>query len=86
MGDFGAVLGLLSPMMGADATAFLNNFNQAVPPLADAAAWSHLMKVRGHNRSSWRTGRCCNRRLGRSCPSSMASIQRRQLERLRPKS
>jgi hypothetical protein len=46
VGDFGSVLGMLSPMMGADAMAFLNNFNQAVPPLADAAAWSQLMVER----------------------------------------
>ena len=32
---------LLSLMMGADAMAFLNNFNETMPPLADAAAWSH---------------------------------------------
>jgi amidase len=52
-GDFGAVLGLLSQMMGADATAFLNNFNEAVPPLADAAAWSHLMIERDGIARAW---------------------------------
>ena len=53
MGDFAAVLGLLSPMMGTDATAFLNNFNQAVPPLADTAAWSHLMIERDGIARAW---------------------------------
>jgi len=53
MGDFGSVLGLLSPMMGPDATAFLNNFNQAVPPLADVAAWSHLMVERDGIARAW---------------------------------
>src|SRR5215471_6225327 len=46
LGDFGSVLGMLTPMMSADATAFLNNFSEAVPPIADAAAWSHLMVER----------------------------------------
>ena len=40
------MLGLLSPMMGFDAMAFVNNFNQSVPPLADVAAWSQLMAER----------------------------------------
>jgi amidase len=53
MGDFGSVLGMLTPMMGADATAFLNNFNQAVPPLADATAWSHLMVERDGIARAW---------------------------------
>src|SRR5947209_164010 len=37
MGDFTSVLALLSPMMGTDANAFLDNFNNDVPPLADTA-------------------------------------------------
>src|SRR6516162_2472700 len=41
LGDFGSVLGMLTPMMSAEATTFLNNFNEGVPPLADVAAWSH---------------------------------------------
>jgi amidase len=53
MGDFGSVLEMLTPMMGADATAFLNNFNQAVPPLADATAWSHLMVERDGIARAW---------------------------------
>jgi len=53
MGDFQSVLELLSPMMGADAVAFLNNFNQAVPPLADVAAWSHLMVERDGIARAW---------------------------------
>ncbi|XSC43779.1 hypothetical protein ACF1BQ_039175 [Bradyrhizobium sp. RDT10] len=32
MGDFSSVLALLSPMMGADAMTFLNNFNEGIPP------------------------------------------------------
>jgi hypothetical protein len=40
--DFASVLGALSQMMGAAAMAFLNNCVQAVPPLADAAAWSMI--------------------------------------------
>ncbi len=55
MGDFGSVLGMLSQTMGADATAFLNNFNQAVPPLADVAAWSHLMIERDGIARAWST-------------------------------
>src|SRR5439155_1260875 len=37
MGDFASVLGMLAPMMGVDATAFVNNFNETVPPLAEVA-------------------------------------------------
>jgi amidase len=55
MGDFGSVLALLSPMMGADAMAFLNNFNQDIPPLADAAAWSQLMAKRDGIARAWST-------------------------------
>jgi amidase len=53
MGDFGSVLGLLSPMMGAEAMAFVNNFNQTVPALADVAAWSHLMVERDGIARAW---------------------------------
>jgi amidase len=55
MGDFGSVLALLSPMMGADAMAFLNNFNQDIPPLADAASWSQLMAERDGIARAWST-------------------------------
>jgi amidase len=55
MGDFGSVLALLSPMMGADAMAFLNNFNQDIPPLADVAAWSQLMAERDGIARAWST-------------------------------
>ena len=53
MGDFGSVLGMLSPMMGAEAMAFLNNFNQDIPPLADAAAFSQLMAERDGIARAW---------------------------------
>jgi amidase len=53
MGDFGSVLALLSPMMGADAMAFLNNFNQEIPPLADAASFSQLMAERDGIARAW---------------------------------
>jgi amidase len=55
LGDFGSVLELLAPMMGADATAFLNNFNQLAPPLADATAWSQLMAERDGIARAWST-------------------------------
>ena len=55
MGDFGSVLALLSPMMGADAMAFLNNFNEDIPPLADVAAWSQLMAERDGIARAWST-------------------------------
>jgi amidase len=62
MGDFGSVLGMLAPMMGPDATAFVHNFNEAVPPLADVAAWSHLMVERdGIARVTW-IGSLCFRK------------------------
>src|SRR6266436_2504081 len=53
MGDFGSVLGMLAPMMGPDATAFVNNFNETVPPLADVTAWSHLMVERDGIARAW---------------------------------
>jgi amidase len=55
MSDFGSVLGMLTPMMGADAVAFVNNFNETVPPLADVAAWSHLMMERDAIARAWST-------------------------------
>jgi amidase len=55
MGDFGSVLAMLSPMMGADAMAFLDGFNAAVPPLADLAAWSQLMVERDGIARAWST-------------------------------
>lgn len=55
LGDFGSVLESLAPMMGADATAFLNNFNQLTPPLADAKAWSQLMVERDGIARAWST-------------------------------
>src|SRR5258705_12516245 len=55
MGDFGSVLGMLAPMMGPDANAFVNNFNETVPPLADVAAWSHLMVERDGIARAWST-------------------------------
>jgi len=55
LGDFSSVLALLSPMMGQDALAFVNNFNAAVPPLADTAAWSHLMVERDGIARAWST-------------------------------
>jgi len=55
MGDFNSVLAQLQPMMGADAVAFLNAANGAVPPLADAAAWSHLMVERDGVARAWST-------------------------------
>jgi amidase len=53
MGDFRAVLGQLSPLMGADALAFLNTAIEAVPPLADAAAFSNLMVERHGVAQAW---------------------------------
>ena len=55
MGDFNSVLAQLQPMMGADAVAFLNAANGAVPPLADATAWSHLMVERDGVARAWST-------------------------------
>ena len=40
-------------MMGVDAMTFLNNFNQAVPPLADVASWSQLMAERDGIARAW---------------------------------
>jgi amidase len=40
-------------MMGADALAFLNAVNQALPPLPDAAAFSNLMVERHSIARAW---------------------------------
>jgi amidase len=53
MGDFGSVLAMLAPMMGAEAMAFVSNFNETVAPLADVAAWSHLMVERDGIARAW---------------------------------
>ena len=55
MADFGSVLSMLAPMMGPDAIAFVNNFNETVPPLADVAAWSRLMVERDGVARAWST-------------------------------
>src|SRR5258707_7918540 len=55
MADLGSVLGVLAPMMGPDATAFVNNFNATTPPLANVAAWSHLMVERDGIARAWST-------------------------------
>jgi amidase len=55
IGDFASVLAQLSPLMGADALAFLNTFNAGVPPLADAAAFSNLMVERDGIARAWST-------------------------------
>jgi len=54
-GDFAAVLAQLSPLMGADALAFLNAYNEAIPPLADTAAFSNLMVQRDGIARAWST-------------------------------
>jgi amidase len=55
MSDFRSALAMLSPMMGADAMAFLNNFSETVPYLPDVAAWSHLMIERDGIARAWST-------------------------------
>jgi amidase len=55
MGDFRSILGILSSIMSADGMAFLNNFDQAVPTLADTAAWSQLMSERDGIARAWST-------------------------------
>src|ERR1700744_3171729 len=55
MGDFGSVLEQLSPLMGADALAFLNVALGAVPPLANAAEFSRLMVERDGVARAWST-------------------------------
>jgi amidase len=53
MGDLSSVLDPLSQVMGSDALAFLKNFQAAVPPLADTAAWSNLMVERHAIARAW---------------------------------
>jgi amidase len=55
MGDFGSVLGQLAPLMGADALAFLDTANAAVPPMPDAATFSNLMVERDGVARAWST-------------------------------
>jgi amidase len=55
MGDFRSVLEQLSPLMGADALAFLNVALGAVPPLANAAEFSALMVERDGVARAWST-------------------------------
>ncbi|MGA2293490.1 amidase family protein, partial [Bradyrhizobium sp.] len=51
--DLASVLGLLSQVMSADAMAYLNNFMEAVPPVADTAGWSRLMTERDGIARAW---------------------------------
>ena len=53
MGDFASVLGQLSGIMGSGGLAFLNAFNQAVPPLADTTAMSQLFAQRDGVARDW---------------------------------
>jgi len=53
MGDLRSVLDPLSQVMGADAMAFLTNFQAVVPSLADTAAWSNLMVERHAIARAW---------------------------------
>jgi len=53
MGDYASVLGQLSPMMGADGLAFLNAFNEAVPPLKDTSEMSRLFAQRDGVARAW---------------------------------
>jgi amidase len=53
IGDFESVFAPLSQMMGANAVALVNNFRHAVPPLADATAWSNLMVERDGIARAW---------------------------------
>src|SRR5579871_1059192 len=55
MGDLRAVLGQLSPLMGADALTFLNTAMEPVPPFADAAAFSNFMLERDGVAQAWST-------------------------------
>jgi amidase len=55
MGDFASVLEPLLQMMGADAVAFVNTVNQAVPPIADPKAFSNLMVERHSIARAWST-------------------------------
>jgi amidase len=76
-------------MMGADATAFVNNINEAVPPLVDVAAWSHLMIERDGIARGWSVF-MADRPLLLSptwtqIPFELALTRPRRLERRRPK-
>jgi amidase len=51
--DLVSELDTLSLIMGADAMNFLTNFQAAVPPLADTAAWSNLMVERHAIARAW---------------------------------
>ncbi len=53
MGDFTSVLDQLSGIMGSGGLAFLNAFNQSVPPLADTAAMSQLFAQRDGVARDW---------------------------------
>jgi amidase len=53
MGDFAAVLGQTSPLMGADGRAFLEAFDRTVAPLADTAAMSRLLVQRDSIARDW---------------------------------
>jgi amidase len=55
MGDFTSVLAQLAPLMGPDAMAFLNVFQQNIPPIADTAAFSNLMVERDGIARTWST-------------------------------
>ena len=55
IGDFRAVLGQLTPLMGADALKFLNTLIEATPPFPDAAAFSNLMVKRDGIAQAWST-------------------------------
>ncbi|MGJ4943603.1 amidase [Bradyrhizobium sp. HKCCYLS1011] len=53
LGDFASELDTLSLILGVDAMSFLNNFQAAVPALADTAAWSNLMVERHAIARAW---------------------------------
>jgi amidase len=52
-GDMASVMPQLQPMFGADAMTFLNNALRIVPPVPDAASWSHLMAERDSIGRAW---------------------------------
>jgi amidase len=53
MGDFASVLAELGPMMGADGLAFLNTFNEMVPPVRDTGEMSRLFAQRDGVAREW---------------------------------
>jgi amidase len=53
LGDFALILGQMSPMMGEDGRAFLEAFNQLVPPLANAMAMSAIYLQRDGIARDW---------------------------------